>query len=525
MFPIRDRKPARLGLAAVVVGVSAALAVTGCAGAGSGGSSGPVLTIAASAPPTSLDPMLQSVDQINNMYINVAYDSLTRIDKDGKIAPDLATEWKYTDKTNTTFELKVRGGVKFSDGSALTAQDVADSLNYARTKGVNGPNWMGAIDSVTAQDDTTVVIKNKTPNDALPYLLSQRLLVGSVVSSEAASDPAKLKTATFGAGPYMLDPAQTVANATYTYVPNKNYWDQSKIKYTKIVIKVVADANAALQAVQSGSADLFSGNQPTATAAKAAGLTVATAPFGISGILISDRSGTTVPALKDPKVRQAMMYAIDRSAISKAVFGGFSDPSPSLILKGQDGYTGADDSIFTYDMAKAKQLLTEAGYAGGFSFDMSTPAANNTNLMAQAVVQSWAQLGIKANLQTYTDLGQLTTDVLAKKYPVSAFNYGSLPTYIQSRSFFNGGATQYNAWNYQDADINKSLETAAAASDQAKTDAYFAAWHRAQADQALLSAVYIRQQVTIYDQKKITGVYITTQNPVVDLGWTVAPVK
>lgn len=526
MLPIHDRRPARLGLAAVVVSVAAALALTGCSGPASSEPSGEaVLTIAASAPPTSLDPMLQSVDQINNMYINVAYDSLTRIDKDGKLAPGLATEWKYTDAENTTLEVKLRPGVKFSDGSDLTAEDVVASLDYGRTKGVNGPNWLATIDTVTAQDDLTVVIKCKRPNDSLPFVLSQRMLLGSVASADAISDPAKLKTATYGAGPYALDPAQTVANATYTYVPNEHYWDKANIKWSKVVIKVVADANAALQAVQSGAADLFSGNQPTATAAKAAGLEVATAPFGITGIQISDRDGEIVPALKDPKVRQALMYAIDREPIANAVFGGFSTATASMLVAGFDGSAGTDDNAFAYDMDKAKQLLTEAGYADGFSFDMSVPQANNTHLMAQAVIESWAKLGVKANLQTYTDLGQLTTDIIAKKYPVSAFNYGALPTYIQSASFLNGGATQFNPFNTQDEDINQALlEAAAATTEQGVTDGYAKAWNRASVELGWMSSVYLRDQVTIYDQKKITDVFISSQNPILDF-WSVRPVS
>lgn len=528
MIAVHERRLARLGLAVAAVSVTAALVMTGCSAAGPGGGStkgqsSSVLTIAASAPPTSLDPMLQSVDQINNMFINVAYDSLTKIDKDGKLAADLATDWKYTDNTHTTLQMTLRSGVKFSDGTPLTAADVAASLNYGRAKGVNGRNWLATIDSVTAQGDNTVIIHCKQPNDSLPYVLSQRMLLGSVVEAKAANDPSMLKTATYGAGLYALDPSQTVANSTYVYVPNQHYWDQSAIKWSKVVINVVADYNAALQAVESGTADIMSGNQPTATAAKAAGLTVATAPFGLTGIQISDRTGDIVPALKDVRVRQAMLYAIDRTSIANAVFGGFSQPTASLVVKGFDGYSDADNNAYAYNIDKAKELLTEAGYANGFSFDMSVPSANNTNLMAQAVVQSWAKLGIKANLQTYTDLGQLTTDILAKKYPVSAFNYGALPTYIQSASFFNGGATQFNPFNTRDAEINQDLlQAAAGATADDVNTSYQKAWSRAQTDLAWVSNVYVREQVTIYNQKKVTDVFISSQNPIFDFS-SIAP--
>ena len=519
MLQIKKRSRARLfGVAIAAVAVSASVLTVPSHAASD------VLTIAATATPTSLDPMLQSVDQVNSMFINVAYDSLTRIDnKTGKIVPALATSWKYLDSSNELFELTIRKNVKFSDGSPLTPTDVAASINYASASGVNKA-WLAGATATANETAGTVTVKSPVPNDSIPFSLSQRGHLGSVISSKAIATPAVLKTATYGAGPYMLDPAQTVANSTYTFVPNPNYWQPSRIKWDKIIIKVVSDANAALQAVQSGTADLFSGNQPTATAAKAAGLKVATAPFGITGVQIQDRAGTQVAALKDLRVRQAMFYAIDRASIANAVFGGFSSPLPGLLVSGFEGSKKVTDRTFQYNMSRAKTLMKLSGYPKGFSVNVSVPTANNTHLAAQAIVASWAQLGIKANLVTYTDLGQLTRDILAKKFEISVFNYGALPTFTQSKSFFNGGITQFNAFGVNDERINSDLASAAAANtERAKNDLYFRAWQRGQLDLAWITAIYLRDQVTIYSDKRISGVFINTKNPVVDLSWTVVP--
>src|SRR5690242_13602519 len=98
-FPITRRHSIRkLATIAAAAGAALAMSLTGCSGGGAPQSAGPkVLTVAANNGPTSLDPMLQSVDQINNMYINLTYDTLTRIDGSGKVVPDLATKWEYTD--------------------------------------------------------------------------------------------------------------------------------------------------------------------------------------------------------------------------------------------------------------------------------------------------------------------------------------------------------------------------------------------------------------------------------------------
>ena len=74
--------------------------------------------------------------------------------------------------------------------------------------------------------------------------------------------------------------------------------------------------------------------------------------------------------------------------------------------------------------------MAAAGYADGFSVEVSAATSNNTNILAQAIIEEWSKLGVKANLTTYTDLGQWTTDILADKYPITFFNYGALPTYI-----------------------------------------------------------------------------------------------
>lgn len=525
-------RPKRIVVATAATAVAVAIALSGCAGtatpksSASAGSTavGDLLTVAATYGPTSLDPALQAVDSINNWYVNLAYDTLIRLDADGKLVPDLATSWKYTDSDNKLFELTIRKDVKFSDGTAVTADAIAKSLTYSITKGVNGPNWLAGITSVTAKDASTVLVTSSTSNDSIPFLLSQRLLLGSIINPTGLANPTSLKSASFGAGPYVLDTAATIANDSYVYTPNPNYWDKSKIHWKKVVIKVVGNTAAALQAVQAGSADLFAGDATTATAAKAAGFAVATAPFGLTGINIMDRDGTIVPALKEPKVRQALMYALDRKPIATAVYRDLATAGSSPVLKGYPGYSDKLNDAYPYDVAKAKALLKEAGYADGFSFNIAAPNAQSTNLMAQAVVQQWAAIGVKATLTAYADNGQMVTDILAKKYPVTAFIYGALPTYIESKSFFTGGATQYNAWNITDSAITSDLaEAASAKTIDAQEKSYASALNTSVVTNAWFANVYTRFSTMVYNQKKLGTIKLSSPNPTPDLAWDVVP--
>lgn len=484
---------------------------------------GGTLTFAAHQAPTSLDPALQSVDQVNNFYVNVAYDALTSIDGNGNVVPSLAESWEYSDDTNTTFLLHLRHGVKFSDGSDLTADAVAASLEYSHTKGVNGPNWLSSVDSITAVDDYTVQITTTEPNDSLPSVLSQRLLLGSIICPAGLKDLEGLKSATCGAGPYVLDTARTIPSDKYVYTPNPNYWDPSKIHWDEIVVMVVGNTTSALQAVQSGEADFMSGDATTGNAAQAAGLGVATAAFGLTGVNIMDRDGTVVPALQNAKVRQALLYAVDRDALSAAVFPGFSTPGFSLYAKGFEGFSDAVNDAYPYDIDKAKELMKEAGYEDGFTVEVSAATSNNTNILAQAVVEEWSKLGVKANLTTYTDLGQWTTDILDGKYPITFYNYGALPTYIVSKSFFTGGKTQFNAFDTTDPEISALLNTAASApSPEAAAAGYEAVLQKAQVDDAWVSVTYTRDQIAIYNPKTVTGFTLSSQNPIPDI-WSITP--
>src|SRR5581483_2618718 len=124
-----------------------------------------------------------------------------------------------------------------------------------------------------------------------------------------------------GAGEYVYDSAQSVPNDHYVYTPNKYYYDQSAIHYKSITIKVIPDYNSALQALKSGQIEFMPGNLDVASAVQgSSSVKVLSAPTLWSGIYLLDRNGTVVPALKDPRVRQALNYAVDRQAVTSAIY-------------------------------------------------------------------------------------------------------------------------------------------------------------------------------------------------------------
>jgi peptide/nickel transport system substrate-binding protein len=523
----RTRRPARLALGAAAT--AAALLVSGCAGGSDdvgGGDEEQVLRIVSVAPPTSLDPYLQNVDPVNIWFIALAYDPLIRVDSEGEFVPDLATEWGYVDDEAKQLEVTLREGVKFSDGTDMTADGVAASLTYAIESGVNGTAWLGEGTTVEASGDDTILITSVESNPSLPQLLTQRVLLGSVINPTALDDPTTLLNATHGAGPYMLDADATVADSSYEYIPNENYWDPEKILWDRIEISVVANTAAALQAVQAGDADLFRGDTATGESAVGAGLAVEAVPLGLLGMNYIDRAGEIAPELADVRVRQALNYAIDRESITTAVFGEYGTVGGALALEGTTGFDEATLDAYPYDPDRARELLAEAGYADGFSLDVAYVTSISSDVLVQAVASNWADIGVTANLVNFTDQGQAVAEITSKKYPIAYYGYGQLPPTIVARSFFDGGANQYNPWESTDDELVALLDEASQAPDDAAVDElYGEVFDRAYSDLAWHGGVVNSAQVFIYDPEAITGVDATTNGPTPDVAWEVAPAE
>jgi peptide/nickel transport system substrate-binding protein len=199
----------------------------------------------------------------------------------------------------------------------------------------------------------------------------------------------------------MLDSSATVAGSQYTYVPNPYYNNKSAIHFSKIIYKVISDPASALAALETGQVDATVGDPSTYAAAQAAGFKIAQAPASYFALHFMDLGGTIVPALANAEVREAMNYAINRAAIAKNILGASAKPTSELPMT--SGFDPKVANYYTYNPAKAKQLLAQAGYPNGFSFTMIIGTAATTQVdLAQAVAQNLAAVGITATVVTGT---------------------------------------------------------------------------------------------------------------------------
>lgn len=513
-----SRRTLTRGLATLAV---FAVAATACSGSDASGNSGraDTLTVVAAGAPASLDPAKANVGS-DNWFVNLAYDTVLRQGPNGKVAPGLATKWGYVGKGNTEFAFTLRDGLKFADGTPLDAKAVAASLNYSRKNGLN-VSWTSAIDSVTASGPLTVRIHCSSPHPNLPQLMTQVLMIGSVISPKGLASPAAMGTRSFGAGPYVLDAARTASGDHYTYTPNPHYWDKKKIHWKKVVIKVVANPNSALQAVKTGQADAMAITANQADTATAAGLKVIGAPNIFMGVNLADRQGTIAKPLKDLRVRRALNYAVDRAAITKAIVQNHGHPTSQISLPGLDGFAADYDNRYPYDPDKAKKLLAQAGYPRGFKLKMETQSLFGIDLVTQAVVQQWKQIGVTADVTTDTSVGQWLASATSKKYPALGFGYGGATSYALSLDWMLPHATAFNPFATSDPKLTRML-TAAAAAPADRQPALYQDVMRYVVDRAWFVSVLRMDGLYAYNAKKLTG-FTAAPSYIPDLAWSIAP--
>lgn len=496
------------GLACVAL---TALSACSSAGGADGDSSADVLTVVTVVQPQTLDPA--KTVQNNAWLEQLAYEPLITRRSDGTLAPGLAQSWTYEGSGNTTFVLKLRPGVKFSDGSELTAQNVTDHFAYVVKAGGQMSSFLTG-NTFTATDPMTVTIRSKAPNPNFPEILTQDYIIGGVISSAGLKSPGSLGGETLGAGPYKIDPGQTVAGDHYTYVPNPNYYDKAAVHWDKVVVRVITNPQAVLNALRTGQADVSVGDPSTVAAAKQAGLTVAASPLLWSGVVLADRAGTLAPPLKDPRVRQALNFATDRSAIAGALFAGIGEPTTQVTVPGGPGHDPALDGAYPYDVQKAKSLLAEAGYADGFALKIVTPQYQQLNLIAQALKQQWRQVGVDLQITDHANANQYTADAFGAKFPAFMTAFGALPIWMEGPSLFLPAAA-FNPFRYADGPLQSLYDRSARASGPAKVTLDRQVVARVTTEAWFVPVV--ATNLPYYARDTVAGVQTSTKAPLLEL--------
>lgn len=444
----------RKSLAAIAATAALALVASGCSAGKDGGDDDSTLTIAVTNVVQQWDP--HKADWGTFLQpLQAAYDSLTHKNADGSFAPGLALEWEYT--TPTTFEMKLRENVTFSDGEPFNADAVKANLDDA--KGQDGPKvpQLAGFTSVEVTGEYAVKITTDAPDPSLPLIFSQ--VEGMMVSPKALKDPASLAQQPVGAGPYTLDSKNTLANDHYTFVKNDKYWNADEVDFKTIVFRVIPDSTAALNALRSGQVDMAGGAYEDKDTMEAAGFQTLEWLGYFQGMSLKGRMSDQVPALKDVRVRQAINYALDRDELQKILGGG--QPTAQLFPPGTEGYDASLDKFYTHDVAKAKKLLADAGYADGIDLTVTSVDLPLFGRYFQVIQTQLAEANIRLSINN-VQLSEYFVAMFSTSDPVFAWYYNVVDTYYDAKSILmpNGG---FNPYKVDDPEIVRLFTEAAAA--------------------------------------------------------------
>jgi peptide/nickel transport system substrate-binding protein len=408
---------------------------------------GDVLTIAIAIAPPSLDPGVG--EPSFEEFITPAYDALLKIDPtNGKIIPSLAVSWQWVGTDFKTFEMELRPNVSFSDGTVFDAAAVKTWLEYQKANASVTASNIG-LDTAEVTGPLSITLHLAQPNVMLPIFLTRGWISGAIACPAAVTSPDLVKTATCGAGPYMLDAANTVTADTYTYIPNPHYWNPDAIHWNKLVLKVLASAQSGLDALQTGQVQVVApADASIIDAGVADGMILSGVEQNVQGLDFLLKDGTDVPALGDVRVRQALNYAIDRTALAKVLGGGKGRPVSSEFLPGGDAYDATLDNYYPYDVTKAKALLAAAGYANGFKVTILSIPVGGLDTLAQAVATYWGAIGVTTTIDTKTSASDYIGGTTSGKYAVNVAALGTVTPIltlwkccIMPGSFWNGDKT------------------------------------------------------------------------------------
>ncbi|WDY56922.1 ABC transporter substrate-binding protein [Pseudomonas sp. PSKL.D1] len=407
------------------------------------------------------------------------WDNLIYRDPDsGEYKPMLASAWKQVDETTIDFD--IRQGVKFHNGDALTADDVVFTLNYvvspeAKIVTVQNVDWIKSAEKV-GEHSVRLHMKKSFP-PALEYLsnavpILPKHYLESVGLAEFSRKP-------IGTGPYKA--VSVVAGEGVTMALNEAYFDgspQGKPHIKHLKFRVIPDAETRLAELMTGGIDWAWRVAPdqAVNLQTIPSLKVTSGETMRIGFLILDARGTSSEnsPMKNLKVRQAINHAINRDALASQLVGGQSKPLQVACYPQQFGCDTTAANVYTYDPAKAKALLAQAGYPNGFETEIY---AYRDRDYVEAVIGNLRAVGINAKLR-YLKYAALRDQQRSGKVPMAFQAWGSFSILDSSAStgtWFKGNPDD----NIKDPVVQGWLQTADSDADaQVRKDNYRKALQR-----------------------------------------------
>jgi peptide/nickel transport system substrate-binding protein len=335
--------------------------------------------------------------------------------KTGKVGPGLAVSWKALD--DTTWEVKLRTGVKFHDGTPFTGKDVKatfDRVLDEKNKLTARGNHL-KIKSVEVVDDHTVRFKTDGPYPLFVERLTAQVMQSEKVIREKGHD--WMQENPVGTGPYKL--VKWTRKQEHLLVRNDDYWGpKPAFKYVRI--RIIPETATQIAELLSGGVDIIKAVPPDQMDVinKSGAARTVSSPILRTAMFQIDQAGRSGPSpFQDKRVRQAANYAADMDGVIKHVLNGLGDRVATVVNPMALGF---DPTLkpYTQDIDKAKKLLADAGYPSGLDFNfLNGPAIVEPALQqtTEAIVADFAKAGLRAKRHYVGDINAYTTQVKENK--------------------------------------------------------------------------------------------------------------
>jgi peptide/nickel transport system substrate-binding protein len=451
------------------------------------------------------------------VYENLAtYDPTDLAKATFAIKPQLAESWDVADPKKIVF--KLRKGIKFSDGSDLTAEVVKWNIDRVGSNPKSaGKHLVEAVDSVTAVDPGTVQVNLKFPSaTALLKLTNGVVGSGSYASAMASkayvdkNGPEALRDMPVGTGPMVM--SQWLKGDKVTFKKRDGYWqngeDGQPLPYLdSVVVRTIMDSAVAYTEMRSG--NLTYGSTMISLSDMAAvkanpDLAYTELPFGGFVRFIFSMNQYDGPFKDNQKLRQAAQFAIDREQMAKTM--GFSLAKPAYWTYWMPYHLGWDETVpkYDYNVAKAKQLMAEAGYPNGIDITLTTIARDPDRKTSEMAKFMWDAMGIKITIDSMERAAGLA------KYRAGQATLGFYGDYIYPDPdiFAPRGMTcnSLNNWfNYCDQQFDACIADGSRISDDKQRSQIYNRCLKIFVEDAYLGSGYYEPRIFVYN-KALKGI-------------------
>ncbi|WP_299690897.1 ABC transporter substrate-binding protein [uncultured Vibrio sp.] len=437
------------------------------------------IKIAYDADPVSLDPHEQlsgGTLQLSHMV----FDPLVRYTQELDFEARIAESWERVD--DTTFRFKLREGVKFHSGNVLTADDVV--WTFDRLK--DSPDFKAVFapyEKMVKVDDYTVEIVSNGPyplvlqTASYIFPMDSKFYSGTTEDGKDKSEVVKhgnsfASTNVSGTGPFIV--TQREQGVQTVFERFDGYWDQDTGNVDKLTLVPIKEDATRVAALLSGGVDMIAPVAPNdhKRVESADGVDLVTLPG--TRLISFQMNQNSHEALKDVRVRQAIVHAINNDGIVKRIMRGFATTASQ---QGPQGYAGYKADLEPrYDVKKAKELMAEAGYADGFTLTMIAPNNRYVNdaKVAQASAAMLSKIGIKVDLKTmpkaqyWPEFDKCAADMLMMGWHSDTEDSANFSEFLTMTRNEETGKGQYNCGHYSNPELDQMVEASNVETDPAK---------------------------------------------------------